>query len=234
MAGANKGHDGSMPPGKKLKIVFVIGGPGSGKGTQCSKIVNQFGFTHLSAGDLLRQEAKSNTEQGTMIKNLMHEGKLVSSEIIVRLLLKAILASGNDKFLIDGFPRNEVNRQAYEKIVNIDPEFVLLIDCSREEMERRILHRNQGRDDDNVETIRRRFEVFQESTLPVIQHYEKMGKLRRVDGNRQPDMVFEDVKAIFAQLNTQGSNISIAQTNPFKRWFLHLCCGCFDVQDGRN
>ncbi|XP_047054803.1 UMP-CMP kinase 1-like isoform X1 [Lolium rigidum] len=234
MAGANKGYDGSMPPGKKLKIVFVIGGPGSGKGTQCSKIVNQFGFTHLSAGDLLRQEAKSNTEQGTMIKNLMHEGKLVSSEIIVRLLLKAILASGNDKFLIDGFPRNEVNRQAYEKIVNIDPEFVLLIDCSREEMERRILHRNQGRDDDNVETIRRRFEVFQESTLPVIQHYEKMGKLRRVDGNRQPDMVFEDVKAIFAQLNTQGSNISIAQTNPFKRWFLHLCCGCFDVQDGRN
>ncbi|XP_047054805.1 UMP-CMP kinase 1-like isoform X2 [Lolium rigidum] len=203
MAGANKGYDGSMPPGKKLKIVFVIGGPGSGKGTQCSKIVNQFGFTHLSAGDLLRQEAKSNTEQGTMIKNLMHEGKLVSSEIIVRLLLKAILASGNDKFLIDGFPRNEVNRQAYEKIVNIDPEFVLLIDCSREEMERRILHRNQGRDDDNVETIRRRFEVFQESTLPVIQHYEKMGKLRRVDGNRQPDMVFEDVKAIFAQLNTQ-------------------------------
>ncbi|XP_047058993.1 UMP-CMP kinase 1-like isoform X1 [Lolium rigidum] len=234
MAGANKGYDGSMPPGKKLKIVFVIGGPGSGKGTQCSKIVNQFGFTHLSAGDLLRQEAKSNTEQGTMIKNLMHEGKLVSSEIIVRLLLKAILASGNDKFLIDGFPRNEVNRQAYEKIVNIDPEFVLLIDCSREEMERRILHRNQGRDDDNVETIRRRFEVFQESTLPVIQHYEKMGKLRRVDGNRQPDIVFEDVKAIFAQLNTQGSNISIAQTNPFKRWFLHLCCGCFDVQDGRN
>ncbi|XP_047058995.1 UMP-CMP kinase 1-like isoform X2 [Lolium rigidum] len=203
MAGANKGYDGSMPPGKKLKIVFVIGGPGSGKGTQCSKIVNQFGFTHLSAGDLLRQEAKSNTEQGTMIKNLMHEGKLVSSEIIVRLLLKAILASGNDKFLIDGFPRNEVNRQAYEKIVNIDPEFVLLIDCSREEMERRILHRNQGRDDDNVETIRRRFEVFQESTLPVIQHYEKMGKLRRVDGNRQPDIVFEDVKAIFAQLNTQ-------------------------------
>jgi adenylate kinase family enzyme len=54
-----------------------------------------------------------------MIKNLMHEGKLVSSEIIVRLLLKAILASGNDKFLIDGFPRNEVNRQAYEKIVRM-------------------------------------------------------------------------------------------------------------------
>ncbi|CAM0880291.1 unnamed protein product [Alopecurus aequalis] len=234
MADANKGQVGSLPPGKKIKIVFVIGGPGSGKGTQCSKIVNQFGYTHLSAGDLLREEVKSNSEQGTMIKNLMHEGKLVPSEIIVTLLLKAILASGNDKFLIDGFPRNEENRHAYEKIVNIDPEFVLLIDCSMEEMERRILHRNQGRDDDNIDTVRRRFEVFQESTLPVIQHYDKTGKLRRVDGTRPPDVVFEDVKAIFAQLNTQANEGIIAQTNPFKRWFLHLCCGCFDFQDRRN
>ncbi|KAI5005699.1 UMP-CMP kinase 1-like [Hordeum vulgare subsp. vulgare] len=228
---------GSFPSGKKITVVFVIGGPGSGKGTQCAKIVSQFGFTHLSAGDLLREEVKSDTEQGTMIKNLMHEGKLVPSEIIVRLLLKAMLASGNDKFLIDGFPRDEENREAYEKIINIEPEFVLLIDCSREEMERRILHRNQGRDDDNMETIRQRFEVFQQSTLPVIQHYEKMGKLRRVDGTRQPDMVFEDVKVIFAQLNTQaneGSGVSRVQTNPFKRWFLDLFCGCFDMQDRRN
>ncbi|KAF7066969.1 hypothetical protein CFC21_072886 [Triticum aestivum] len=228
---------GSFPSGKKITVVFVIGGPGSGKGTQCAKIVSQFGFTHLSAGDLLREEVKSDTEQGATIKNLMHEGKLVPSEIIVRLLLKAMLASGNDKFLIDGFPRNEENREAYEKIIKIEPEFALLIDCSREEMERRILHRNQGRDDDNMETIRRRFEVFQQSTLPVIQHYEKMGKLRRVDGDRQPDMVFEDVKAIFAQLNTQanqGSNVSRAQTNPFKSWFLDIFCSCFDVADRRN
>uniref|UniRef100_A0ACD5VW34 Uncharacterized protein n=1 Tax=Avena sativa TaxID=4498 RepID=A0ACD5VW34_AVESA len=189
MADANKAYVGPIPSGKKIKIVFVIGGPGSGKGTQCSKIVNQFGYTHLSAGDLLREEVKSNTEQGTMIQNFMHEGKLVPSDVSVRLLLKAILASGNDKFLIDGFPRNEENREAYEKIINIDPEFVLLIDCSREEMERRILHRNQGRDDDNMDTIRRRFQVFQESTLPVIQHYEKMGKLRRVMWNLEYNMI---------------------------------------------
>lgn len=237
MADASKDYVGSFPPGKKITVVFVIGGPGSGKGTQCAKIVNQFGFTHLSAGELLREEVKSDTEQGTMIKNLMQEGKLVPSEIIVRLLLKAMLESGNDKFLIDGFPRNEENRQAYENIVNIEPEFVLFIDCSLEEMERRILNRNQGRDDDNVTTVRRRFGVFQESTLPVIQHYEKLGKLRRVDGDRQPDIVFEDVKAVFVQLNiqtNQASHVSRAQTNPFKRWFLDLCCGCFDAQERRN
>uniref|UniRef100_A0A0D9WKY1 adenylate kinase n=1 Tax=Leersia perrieri TaxID=77586 RepID=A0A0D9WKY1_9ORYZ len=177
----------------------------------------------------------------TMIKNLMHEGKLVSSDLIVKLILKAMRESGNDKFLVDGFPRNEENRQAYEKIIHIEPEFVLFIDCSKEEMERRILNRNQGRDDDNIDTIRRRFDVFQQSTLPVIQYYEKMGKLRKVDGTKQADEVFEDVKAIFSQLNNQenhadqqGSGLSRAPTNPFKRWFFDLCCGCFGTQEARN
>ncbi|KAL6861401.1 hypothetical protein ACP4OV_017101 [Aristida adscensionis] len=212
MADAIKNHVGSFPPGKKITVVFVIGGPGSGKGTQCAKIVNHFGFTHLSAGDLLRKEAKSDTEQGVMIKNIMHEGKLVPPDIIVRLLLKAMLESGNDRFLIDGFPRNEDNRRAYENIIKIEPEFVLFIDCSKEEMERRILNRNQGRDDDNIDTIRKRFEVFQESTLPVIQYYEKRGKLKRVDGSKSADAVFEDVKAIFAHLNLQNGDSSMAHT----------------------
>ncbi|RLN11559.1 hypothetical protein C2845_PM09G00470 [Panicum miliaceum] len=234
MADAIKNEVGSFPPGKKITVVFVIGGPGSGKGTQCSKIVKHFGFTHLSAGDLLREEAKSDTEQGMMIKNMMHEGKLVPSDLIVKLLLKAMLQSGNDKFLVDGFPRNEENRQAYDSIISIEPEFVLFIDCPKEEMERRILNRNQGRDDDNIDTARRRFEVFQDSTMPVVQYYEKRGKLRRlptshlqVDGVKSADEVFEDVKAIFVQLNTQanqGGNVSSrARSNPFKR-FLDLFC----------
>ncbi|PUZ62522.1 hypothetical protein GQ55_4G364900 [Panicum hallii var. hallii] len=233
MADVIKNEVGSFPPGKKITVVFVIGGPGSGKGTQCSKIVKHFGFTHLSAGDLLREEAKSDTEQGMMIKNMMHEGKLVPSELIVKLLFKAMLQSGNDKFLVDGFPRNEENRQAYDSIISIEPEFVLFIDCPKEEMERRILNRNQGRDDDNIDTARRRFEVFQESTMPVVQYYEKRGKLRRVDGAKSADEVFEDVKAIFVQLNTQanqGGNVSRAQSNPFKR-FLELFCGCFGTQE---
>ncbi|KAK3131413.1 hypothetical protein QOZ80_6AG0506150 [Eleusine coracana subsp. coracana] len=178
MADATKSqHIGSFPPGKKITIVFVLGGPGSGKGTQCSKIVSHFLFTHLSAGELLREEAKSDTEKGKMIKNLMHQRKLVPSEIIVKLLLKAMLQSGSDRFPVDGFPRNEENHQAYEKIINIEPEFILFIDCPKEELERRILNRNQRRDDDKINTIRRRFEVFQEATLPVVQYYEKRGKL---------------------------------------------------------
>lgn len=140
----------------ELICEFFTGGPGSGKGTQCTKIVEHFGYTHFSVGDLLRAECKSGSKYGyfcikipspfiiiswycifflygwlcyvfillfcsslcrTMIQNLMMEGKLVDSSIVVQLIQKAMLESKNDKFLIDGFPRNEENRIAFEKIV---------------------------------------------------------------------------------------------------------------------
>ncbi|KAG6749219.1 hypothetical protein POTOM_046262 [Populus tomentosa] len=220
---------------KKPTVVFVLGGPGSGKGTQCANIVEHFGYTHLSAGDLLRAEIKSGSENGntkweclglpllkaggvgihsyqalsffigigcilhliTMIQNMIKEGKIVPSEVTIKLLQKAMQDSGNDKFLIDGFPRNEENRAAFEAVTKIEPAFVLFFDCPEEEMERRILSRNQGREDDNIETIRKRFKVFLESSLPVVEYYDSKGKVRKVDAAKPIDEVFEVVKAIF-------------------------------------
>ncbi|XP_071694773.1 LOW QUALITY PROTEIN: UMP-CMP kinase 3-like [Rutidosis leptorrhynchoides] len=117
-------------------LVFVIGGPGSGKGTQCANIVEHFGYTHLTAGegDLLRAEIKFGSENGTMIQNMNKEGKIVPSEVTIKLLERAIAENENDKFLIDGFPRNEENRAAFEAVTKIEPEFVLYFDCSEEEM----------------------------------------------------------------------------------------------------
>ncbi|OMO62115.1 Adenylate kinase, partial [Corchorus capsularis] len=163
---------------KKPTVVFVLGGPGSGKGTQCANIVQQFHYTHLSAGDLLRAEIKSGSENGTMIQNMIKEGKIVPSEVTIKLLEKAMLDSGNDKFLIDGFPRNEENRAAFEAVTKIEPEFVLFFNCPEEEMERRLLSRNQGREDDNIETIRKRFKVFLDSSLPVIEYYRPRGRFK--------------------------------------------------------
>ncbi|XP_074578208.1 UMP-CMP kinase 3-like isoform X1 [Curcuma longa] len=197
---SNKIQDdnGALPGDKKITVVFVLGGPGSGKGTQCSKIVENFGFTHLSAGDLLRAEIKSGSENGTMISNMIKEGKIVPSEVTVELLKMAILESGNNKFLIDGFPRNEENRTTFENVTKLEPEFILFFDCSEEEMEQRLLGRNQGRDDDNIETIRKRFRVFIESSLPVIEYYDQKGKVRKIDATKPIEDIFEDVKAIFA------------------------------------
>ncbi|KAJ8568324.1 hypothetical protein K7X08_027857 [Anisodus acutangulus] len=167
---------------KKVKIVFVIGGPGSGKGTQCKRIAQQFGYTSYS-----------------MIQKIMKEGKLVPSDVTVRLLQQAMQEMDSDKFLIDGFPRNEENVQTFENLTKMEPEFVLLLDCPQDEMERRLLSRNEGREDDNIETIRKRFKVFMESTLPAVEYYESKGKLRKVDAGKSIDEVFESVKAIFSQ-----------------------------------
>ncbi|KAL2463759.1 UMP-CMP kinase 3 [Forsythia ovata] len=194
---ANKEANGSVPTNKNVTVVFVLGGPGSGKGTQCANIVQHFGYTHLSAGDLLRAEIKSGSENGTMIQNMIKEGKIVPSEVTIKLLQRAMQESGNDKFLIDGFPRNEENRAAFESVTGIEPEFVLFFDCSAEEMENRLLNRNQGREDDNIETIRKRFKVYMESSLPVIEYYNSKGKVRKIDAAKPIEEVFEAVKAVF-------------------------------------
>ncbi|KAJ6835146.1 UMP-CMP kinase 4-like isoform X1 [Iris pallida] len=209
-----KDADGSCPTDKKITVVFVLGGPGSGKGTQCANIVEHFGFTHLSTGDLLRAESKSGSPNGIMIRDMMNEGKIVPSEVTIKLLRKAMLESGNDKFLIDGFPRNEENRAAFENIMKIEPEFVLYFDCPVEELERRLLNRNQGRDDDNIGTIQKRFKVFIESTLPILEYYNSKGKLRKIDAGKPVDEVFEDVKAVLSpfavEANTcRKSNVSM-------------------------
>ncbi|KAG0494412.1 hypothetical protein HPP92_005406 [Vanilla planifolia] len=176
-AGAKKNTNENPLGDKKVTVLFVLGGPGSGKGTQCANIVQHFGFTHLSAGDLLRAEILSGSENGTMIQNMIKEGKIVPSEVTIKLLQIAMAENENDKFLIDGFPRNEENRAAFEKVTNIEPEFVLFFDCSEEEMERRLLNRNQGREDDNIDTIRKRF---------------------KIDAGKPVGEVFEFVKGIFS------------------------------------
>ncbi|KAF8038315.1 hypothetical protein BT93_B0989 [Corymbia citriodora subsp. variegata] len=186
---------------KKPTVVFVLGGPGSGKGTQCAKIVQHFGFAHISTGDLLRDESRSGSETGNMIESIMKEGKMVPAEVTIKLLQKAMQESGNDKLLIDGFPRNEENRAAYEAVIKIEPKLVLFLDCSEEEMERRLLNRNQGRLDDNIETMRKRFKVFKESTLPVIEYYNSKGKVRKIDAGKPAEEVFEDIKTIFTSIS---------------------------------
>ncbi|KAM2975650.1 hypothetical protein FF1_001790 [Malus domestica] len=172
-------------------ITFVLGGPGSGKGTQCAKIVEEFGFTHISAGDLLRREIASNSTYGSVILSTIREGKIVPSQVTVQLIRKEMESSDNDKFLIDGFPRSEENREAFEQIIGREPNVVLFFDCPEREMVKRVLNRNQGRVDDNIDTIKKRLEIFDELNWPVINHYSMTGKLHKINAVGTVDDIFE-------------------------------------------
>mmetsp|Transcript_5096 Transcript_5096/g.14628 ORF Transcript_5096/g.14628 Transcript_5096/m.14628 type:complete len:288 (+) Transcript_5096:135-998(+) len=196
---------GSKTPGTKQRsIVFVLGGPGSGKGTQCAKLVKEFGVVHLSAGDLLRAHMKSGTPDGNMVAEMIKEGKIVPSHVTNGLLEGAMNAeqdaSGKNKFLIDGFPRNDENRAAFEADTGEQPTFILFFNCPEEVMEKRLLGRNEGRTDDNAETIRKRFKVFIESSLPVIEHYRGLGKVREIAADRSPDEVYAEVRKLFVDM----------------------------------
>ncbi|KAI3872239.1 hypothetical protein MKW98_011731 [Papaver atlanticum] len=179
-------------------ISFVLGGPGSGKGTQCAKIAHTFGFTHLSAGDLLRTEISSNSEKGAVILETIKQGKIVPSEVTVDLIRRAIESSKNHKFLIDGFPRSEENRIAFEKIMGAEPNFVLYFDCPEEEMVKRVLCRNEGRVDDNIDTLKKRLKIYESLNLPVINYYLAKGKVHKINAVGPEEEIFEQVHPIIS------------------------------------
>lgn len=175
----------------KPTIIFVLGGPGAGKGTQCSHMVEKFRWVHLSAGELLREERKKGSQKGELIESYLVEGKIVPSEITVGLLEDAMLANGWDqsKFIIDGFPRNFENMNNWNTLMEekVDLKKVLVFDCPLEVLEERILKRasTSGRSDDNIESLRKRFTTFQEETCEVIKFFQERQAVERIDGNRE-------------------------------------------------
>merc|ERR1711974_492996 len=100
-----------------LPIVWVLGGPGCGKGTQCDRIVAKYGYTHLSSGDLLRDEVKSGSDRGKTLNAMMEKGDLVPLFVVLDLLAEAMIGklSGSKGFLIDGYPREVAQGEEFEK-----------------------------------------------------------------------------------------------------------------------
>ncbi|KAL2199302.1 adenylate kinase-domain-containing protein [Corynascus similis CBS 632.67] len=180
----------------EVTVLFVLGGPGAGKGTQCSRLVRDYRFKHLSAGDLLRAEQdRPGSQYGQLIRDCIKNGEIVPMEVTVALLenamREAIASTGVSKFLIDGFPRKMDQALKFEEIV-CPARLVLFYDCPEAEMERRLLERGKtsGRADDNAESIRKRFRTFVETSMPVVDAYDREGRVVKVDATATPDQVY--------------------------------------------
>jgi len=187
---------------EKPKVIFVLGAPGSGKGTQCAKIVENFGYLHLSAGDLLRKERSNpDSEYGQLISKYITEGLIVPVKITCTLIEKAIEASGNKKVMVDGFPRNKDNLDGWNEQMGekADVDFVLFLECSQKTCTDRILKRAEtsGRTDDNLESLKKRFDTYVNQTMPIIEHYKKLGKVHTIDAEHNPEEVFDKITKLF-------------------------------------
>ena len=181
----------------KPQVIFVMGGPGAGKGTQCARLVKELGFATFSTGDLLRGVVKEKKAEGwEQLDADMKEGKLISSERVLFYLKDAILKSDNKKILVDGYPRNQENMDVWDKVMKdvVDVKAALFFDCPAEEMKKRILGRDEGRADDNEATIKKRIDVFEKETRPLTPIFEKQGILIKIDCFRTKEEIFEDIK----------------------------------------
>jgi len=187
----------------KVTVIFVLGGPGAGKGTQCARLVEDFGFCHLSAGDLLRAEQhREGSQYGTLIQTCIREGTIVPMEVTVKLLENAMAAAikdgrdgegwtdGRSRFLIDGFPRKMDQAIKFDEEVCLS-SLVLFFTTTEEVMLSRLLERGKtsGREDDNVESIKKRFHTYKSDTMPVIQYYETKDKVAEVDSSASVEEV---------------------------------------------
>ncbi|VDK35971.1 unnamed protein product [Taenia asiatica] len=181
-----KSYNRSLTTFPYYRALIYVGGPGSGKGTQCEKIVAKYGFNHLSSGDLLRDEVQSGSPRGKELQAIMEKGELVSLEIVLALIKDAMLKliDKSPYFLIDGYPRELEQGTRFEKDV-AQCFAVLYFEVSEEVMKQRLLKRGEtsGRADDNEATIVQRLKTFEEKTEPVIKHYTQKGKVIKVSSS---------------------------------------------------
>ncbi|KAJ3037547.1 bifunctional uridylate/adenylate kinase [Rhizophlyctis rosea] len=190
------------PLSKDTTVIFVLGGPGAGKGTQCANLVRDYGFAHLSAGDLLRAEQnRAGSQFGELISTYIKEGRIVPQEITIALLHKAMKESDKSRFLIDGFPRQMDQALTFERVV-CPAKLVLFFDCTEEVMLQRLLKRGEtsGRADDNIESIKKRFKTFVETSMPVVDYFDKQGKVRKIQCTKPVDEVYTDTRHVIDEV----------------------------------
>jgi UMP-CMP kinase len=191
-------HVDPREPLPKPNVIFILGGPGSGKGTMCALAETQLGWTHLSTGDLLRAEREAGGPTAATIERYLTDGELVPNEITVTLLQRAMetatRTTGRTNFLLDGFPRSLDNMEGWYEIFGREAELpkMLYFECPYEVLEKRILGRAKysGRSDDNVASMKLRFDTFKAKTLPTLELFKSKNKVVEVDASQSREAVY--------------------------------------------
>ena len=192
-------------------VVFVLGGPGAGKGTMCELAESQLGWSHLSTGDLLRAELEAGGETAASIDAYLTAGQLVPDDLMVSLLCRAMetvtRTTGKNNFLLDGFPRSLSNLEGWYDIFGRDSQLprMLYFECPFDVLEKRILSRAKytGRSDDNVESLKQRFDTFKAETLPTVELFKSLDKCAEIDTSQDRQAVYTLVAENLAEYTDQ-------------------------------
>ena len=166
-----------------LRVLFTLGGPGSGKGTQCKLLSQRLQMQHLSAGELLRRAVTQRKQEAGVIERCIAEGKIVPAEITISLLREAMGHESTQVFLIDGFPRNKDNfDQWFQRMTDVQVAGVLHFLCSDSVLRLRLSLRKEGRSDDIPEQIEKRIATYHSETAEALKLF-KVKKIPVLDVN---------------------------------------------------
>ncbi|XP_048668613.1 adenylate kinase isoenzyme 1-like isoform X2 [Marmota marmota marmota] len=172
---------------KSSLIIFVVGGPGCGKETQCKNMATKYGFCHVGLGQLLRQEAQKSTHRGRQIRDMMLQGLLVPSGLILDMISKNMLSHPESRgFLIDGFPRELKQAKEFERIT----------------MVQRVLHRGQveRRAEDCEVVMFRHLATYYTLCEPVLTFYQQKKLLRNISAEEAPENIFAKCCSVIESL----------------------------------
>ena len=176
-----------------MKLI-LFGPPGAGKGTQAAKLQEELQLPHISTGDIFRYHIKNETELGKKVKAILASGELVSDDVVVELVVNELgQEKYKDGYILDGFPRTVPQAEALDAFLGesgTSVDHFLILTVPEEELIKRILSRGQGREDDTEEMIKNRLHVYREETKPVMDHYQKQGLVKEIDGVGTIDEIF--------------------------------------------
>ena len=180
--------------------IVLFGAPGSGKGTQSAKLIDEYGLYHISTGELLRDHIKRGTELGQTANEFISKGQLIPDQLMIDILDDVLEkeASGKSGVVFDGFPRTIPQAEALQGLLTkrgTDLHAVVGLEVPEEELVNRMIARGKetGRADDNIETIKNRLDVYHNQTLPLRDYYTKEGKYLGINGTGIVDEIFRDI-----------------------------------------
>lgn len=180
--------------------VVLFGAPGSGKGTQSEKLIDEFGLYHISTGEVLRDHIRRGTELGKIADSYISKGQLIPDDLMIRILDDVLEKETADKkgVVFDGFPRTIPQAEALKELLlkrGSDLHAVIGLEVPEEELVERMLNRGKqtGRADDNLETIKNRLQVYHNQTHPLREYYAREGKYLPINGSGSVDEIYDNI-----------------------------------------
>lgn len=181
--------------------VVIFGAPGSGKGTQSQRLIDEYGLYHISTGEVLRDHIAKGTELGKIADSYISQGQLIPDDLMIDILEHVLDNNPETKegVIFDGFPRTIPQADALTEMLkrrNSKVDAVVGLEVDDDELKDRLIKRGKesGRSDDNLDTIARRLEVYHSTTSPLRDYYKDKGNYHAIEGSGSVDDIFSTIK----------------------------------------